>query len=110
MLLQLTTRAALWGDWFALAAVDCSHPFRGPMFDQFSMTVQAAIASMGVALVPKFFVEEEIANGKLVILFDKPMRGPSAYYAVVPTAKRHDPLVLRFLHWLIEQARAVRSK
>jgi LysR family glycine cleavage system transcriptional activator len=74
------------------------------------MTVRAAIASMGVALVPKFLVEEEVADGKLVVLFDKPMRGPGAYYAVVPTAKRHDPLVLQFLQWLIGQARAVRPK
>lgn len=110
VLLQLTTRPALWGDWFAIAEAECSHPFRGPLFDQFSMTVQAAIASMGVALVPKFLVEEEVADGRLVVLFDRPMRGSGAYYAVIPTAKRRDPLVQRFLHWLIGQARAVRPK
>ncbi len=109
-LLQLSTRPAQWADWFQNVGVDCAHPLRGPLFDQFSMTVQAAIASLGVALVPLFLVQDEVAAGKLVILFDRPVRGPSAYYAVVPSGKRHDPLVLRFLAWLLDQASTVRSE
>lgn len=107
-LLQQTTRPSLWSAWFASVGVLFEHPFRGPIFDQFSMTAQAAAANLGVALVPRFLVEEEVATGKLLILFDRPLKGEHAYYLVTPTAKLHDPLVRAFAAWLKTEIRMAR--
>jgi LysR family glycine cleavage system transcriptional activator len=104
-LLQQATRPSLWSDWFDSIGVAFEHPFRGPLFDQFSMTAQAAAADLGAALVPRFLVEDEIASGKLRLLFDRPLKGEHAYYLVTPTAKVHIPLVRAFTEWLTAEAR-----
>jgi LysR family glycine cleavage system transcriptional activator len=104
-LLQQATRPTLWRDWFESVGVEHIHPYRGPLFDQFSMIAQAAAAGLGAALVPRFLVEEELQTSKLVVLFDHPLRGSQAYYLVVPTRKIHTPVVAQFGGWLAGEAR-----
>ena len=58
----------------------------GRFFDQFSFTAAAATASLGVALVPRFLIEEELAARKVIILFNQGMPGPGRVL-------RRDPLV-----------------
>jgi LysR family glycine cleavage system transcriptional activator len=108
-LLQLATRPRLWSDWFETAGVVFAQPLRGPLFDQFSFTAAAATAGMGVALVPRFLIEEELATRKLLTLFNHNMPGHGAYYAVAPLSKRNHPIVSRFLHWLRNEAEQTRS-
>ena len=103
-LLQLTTRPWLWDDWFERAGITPEHPVRGALFDQFSFKAAAATAGLGVALVPSFLVEEELATGKLVVLCEPAMPGQGAYHGVVPLSKRNHPPVTRFTAWLRDEA------
>ena len=103
-LLQQAARPNLWQQWFAMSGFDHPHPFRGPIFDQFSMTSQAAVAGMGVALVPKFVVEAELREGQLQKLNEPSLRGFGGYYAVVPLRMQRDPLVAAFVDWLVNVA------
>ena len=104
-LLQQATRPSLWSDWFESIGIGFEHPYRGPLFDQFSMMAQAAAADLGAALVPRFLVEEEIQAGKLVILFERPLRSEHAYYLVTPASKLHNPFVRAFRDWLQSEVR-----
>ena len=79
--------------------------WRGPRFDQFSMVSEGAAAGLGAALVPKFLVEEELASGRLVVLFPEPLRTKSAYYLVHPASKGRSALLRAFGEWLGEEAR-----
>ncbi len=106
ILLQQATRPGLWQDWFETAAVEHPNAYRGPIFDQFAMTIEAAAAGLGVALAPAFMVERELAAGQLVRLGKVALAGPGAYYAVTPLSKRYDPAVRGFVDWLVETARA----
>lgn len=102
-LLQQASRPSLWQEWFQARGVDHPHPYRGPLFDQFAMTSQAAVAGLGVALVPTFLVEAELTGGQLVALDEPPLPGSGAYYVVTPLRLQHTPLIAAFVAWLTEK-------
>nr|WP_155132753.1 LysR substrate-binding domain-containing protein [Pseudovibrio flavus] len=103
--LHQSTRPDAWQKWFQQAGVETDTAFQGPRFDQFSMISQAAVSGLGAALVPRFFVEDELASGSLVKLFDISQRQPSAYHFVYPVNRTLRPVVSAFKSWLIEEAR-----
>lgn len=103
-LLQQATRPNLWQTWFDAVGVECPFPYRGPIFDQFSMTSEAAAAGMGVALIPTFLIERELESGALSPLAEQALPGVGAYYAVAPLTKHRDPLVVSFIGWLTKAA------
>ncbi|MFC0220077.1 LysR family glycine cleavage system transcriptional activator [Pseudochelatococcus lubricantis] len=100
-LLQQASRPGLWRHWFDEAHIDHPHPYRGPIFDQFAMTIQAAAVGMGVALAPGFLVEQELADGRLIKLNEVPFAGPGAYYIVTPLKTQHSALISAFTEWII---------
>jgi LysR family glycine cleavage system transcriptional activator len=104
-LLHQSTRASAWAEWFAVMGVDNSHPLRGPRFEQFAMIAQAAVYGLGVALLPKLLIEEELAAGKLALLFSHSLRSANAYYVAVPENKISSPLVTAFTHWILQEAK-----
>ncbi len=105
MRLHQSTRPDAWQKWFTLAGVDTDGAFQGPRFDQFTMISQAAASGLGVALVPRFFVEEELAAGTLVALFDISLKQSSAYHFVYPENRTLRPVVKSFKAWLQEESR-----
>lgn len=103
-LLHQSTRPTAWRDWFAMMDVDAGPSFRGARFDQFAMIAEAAVAGLGVALVPRFLVEEELRSGRLTVLFDQPLTAGTAYWFVYPEAKAGSALVRAFGEWLKKEA------
>jgi LysR family glycine cleavage system transcriptional activator len=105
VLIQQTTRPNLWQDWFN--AMGCEHPYplRGPLFDQFAMVIAAATEGLGVALLPSFLIERELAAGDLLPIGGDPLRGTGSYYIVVPLGRRRDPTVSAFVEWVADQTR-----
>jgi LysR family glycine cleavage system transcriptional activator len=103
-LLQQTTRPHAWRRWFEAAGVQCDGDLRGPRYEQFSMSVQAAMLGLGVALVPDFMVADELAQGRLCQATPEAHDSDRAYYFVVPEGREHDALLARFGAWLAEVA------
>ena len=106
VLLQQATRPNLWSHWFGAAGFEHPFPYRGPMFDQFSMTSQAAAVGLGVGLVPSFLVENELKCGILQRLGNQVLPGTGAYYAVVPLRNYRNPLVSAFVQWMVGEAQS----
>lgn len=102
-LLHQTTRPESWRAWFDAHGVDAPQAMRGPRFELFSMLIQAATVGLGVALTPKLFVEEELAQGSLVALAN-PMMGDKHYYLVFPERKAESESLGVFRQWLQQQA------
>jgi LysR family glycine cleavage system transcriptional activator len=100
-LLQLATRPKLWSQWFGMAGVEAHTAFRGHRFDQFSMIIEAAIAGMGIALVPRYLIETELRSSALVVVVDLPLETENSYYVVTPETKKTLPLAQHFTEWLI---------
>lgn len=103
VLLHQTSRTDAWTEWFQMTGVRNAHAVRGPRFEQFTMIAQAAICDLGVALLPKLLIEDELSSGKLVLLFDCPIRSSNSYYLVVPESKTSALLSAAFTQWIVGQ-------
>ncbi|PUA17127.1 transcriptional regulator GcvA [Glaciimonas sp. PCH181] len=102
-LLQHTTRPLAWQDWFRQAGVDCPNALSGPRFEQLLMVIQAAVAGLGIALMPKFLVEVEIASGQLYIPFPLAFKSPQSYYLTYPEKNASKPAVIKFRDWILSE-------
>ena len=102
-LLHLATRPKLWAQWFELNGGSADTAYRGHRFDQFSMVIESAVAGLGFALLPKYLIEQELANGRLAVVFDRPMETENSYYLVVPEGKLENPLSQAFRAWIAKQ-------
>lgn len=102
VLLQNTTRPEAWHDWFDAQGSYTTHSYHGPRFDTFYMSLQAARAGCGVALVPGFLAEEELTAGQLVIPWSYALRSRNAYYLAYPEHKGEVNKVKGFIQWIEE--------
>jgi DNA-binding transcriptional LysR family regulator len=103
-LLQQSTRPYGWRQWFEAMGVAAPQALSGPRYELFSMTTEAAMQGMGVALVPRLFIAAELARGDLVVACDQPLRGERGYYLVLPEQREAAPAVLQFRDWLVGMA------
>lgn len=108
-LLHLSARHDAWQRWFVTAGVDNPQAMVGARYELFSMLVEAARAGMGVALVPRFLVQQEISSGNLVTPCELPLPSDSAYYLVCPPDRQQSPPHLAFASWLLQQAASYRE-
>jgi DNA-binding transcriptional LysR family regulator len=103
-LLQMTTRPDFWGDWCSIVGLSPDDFQSGPSMECFSLIVEAAVAALGVALLPRLLIEDELATGRLVAPLDPPFHGAQAYHIVVPKARAGLPRVDLFRNWLRDEA------
>ena len=68
--------------------------------DQFSMMIQAAIAGLGIALLPDYLAQNEISEGRLVPVFEQAVPLREAYWLVWPKRKEGDVPLRVFRSWL----------
>lgn len=99
-LLHQTTRPHAWAEWFAAQGVEHPASHKGPRLEQFGMIVEAAMAGVGMALVPKFLALTEIGQGRLAVINATAFESSKAYWLAVPERKRSDAMVAAFLDWL----------
>ncbi|WP_027213441.1 LysR family transcriptional regulator [Burkholderia sp. WSM2232] len=109
-LLHSTTRPDAWSRWFANVGVEDSATMHGVRYELHSMLISAAAAGLGIALVPKFFVDEQLPQLGLVIPFAATAVEESAYYLVYPTELSHGKPLELFRTWLLEQAAAYNAR
>lgn len=103
-LLHQSSRPTAWADWFATESLPAIGAYRGSRFDQFSMIAEAAVAGLGVALMPRFMIETELASNQLVLLTQRPLDAGKAYWFAYPEAKVRSRLVRSFGEWLKAEA------
>ena len=99
-LLHLTTRPAAWADWFARSEIPAANAFQGSIFENFAMISKAAMAGLGVALLPSYFIEEELRAGTLFALAAPQRSKNAAYYIAIPETKVGTPHVEAFVKWV----------
>ena len=99
-LLQQSTRALAWRQWFDTQGVEAPLALAGPRFELFSMTAAAAACGLGLALVPRLLISAELASGELVVACDRPLSNQRAYYLVLPEGDDIAPVLNSFMAWL----------
>ena len=105
-LLQHMTRPQAWQEWLRACGVEDVDGRMGPRFEEIHMVIQAAVAGLGLAVLPRFLIREEIAGGRLVVAIDRPVKSEHAYYLVHPERKADLHRVAVFRDWLLEQCAA----
>ena len=65
---------------------------------------QAALHGLGLALLPDYLVEQELANGRLQAVWGGPVESRGAYHLVWPIEASNDPALIKFKNWLAGQA------
>ncbi|MER5172410.1 LysR family transcriptional regulator [Thioclava kandeliae] len=98
--LHVSERPSLWADWFATMGSD-EKPQNGHWFDQFSLTIEAAKAGLGYALLPRYLIEAELASGELTVVLEAPHSTDQGYYIVTPEGRSQ--AVETFRDWLLSQ-------
>jgi len=94
-----------WPHWLKEAGVDAPDgPIRvGVRLDSQAHEGHAAMAGQGVAMLTPFFWRNDLAEGRLVRLFDQVSTRGYAYWLVCPEPRRSVPKIKRFREWLLAE-------
>lgn len=107
-LLQQSTRPYAWRQWFESLGLTIEGDMTGPRYELFSMLSQAAIHQIGIALIPRFLVEDELAAGQLTMPVNHAYISDKSYRLIYPEQKADSAVLQHFRDWLeIEAAQYV---
>lgn len=98
-LLQQSTRPDIFKEWFGAMQIDHPDVFKGWRHELFSMLAMAASQSMGLALIPKMLIEDELREGILVQASSRQMQSSRAYY-LLHSSTQKSQTVAQFTAWL----------
>lgn len=104
-LIQSTVSVVQWGDWFAARGIEQGPERFALRFDRASLSLDAAVQGLGVALESATMAEGLLAEGKLRPLFDVSWSIPvRAHFVVYPPWHAQRAEVAHFLDWLKKRA------
>lgn len=92
-----------WERWFKLAGASFEPP-RGPRFAHCDLLLTAAAERQGVALAFDLLVAGDLANGRLVRLFEANLPPAIIYSVVTPETWSARPKIAAFRNWLLKEA------
>ena len=95
-----------WKPWFESAGLKWPEPKHGPMFNDRSLMLQAAIDGHGVALGQRMLIEDLIEEGALVRLFDVSVLVESAFYVVFLKQSLQRAEIAAFVEWITSMTAA----
>ncbi len=101
-LLHLESHPDCWEQWFTLHDIPAGN-LHGMLFDQSSTMTQAAIHGLGIALLPTFLAENEIAQGRLALAVPGEAVTLGEYFLVWPEAQSGSYPLIKFREWLQSQ-------
>lgn len=85
--LHTTSRPDAWRRWYVAQGRDYPPTMNaGPRYELFTMSLAAVREGMGVALVPRFLVQEALEAGELVMPVAAGLSVDEAYFFSYPTA------------------------
>jgi DNA-binding transcriptional LysR family regulator len=95
-----------WQNWMRHAGLKHAGPSPGPIFQDFNLLRASALAGQGIALCPRRLIEDDLASGRLVQLFDIDIKHDYAYSIIEPGSGggRRSEAVEIFKHWLLSTA------
>jgi LysR family glycine cleavage system transcriptional activator len=104
-LLHVDSRAD-WNTWLEAADVTDADVSRGPVLNQASMAIDAAVDGQGVALARTALAARDLLAKRLVRPFALALKVPYAYWIVCPKATSALPKMTMFRDWLLAEATA----
>lgn len=108
-LLQQSTRPYAWRDWFASRGMQVEGDMSGPKLELFSMLAEAAIHGIGIALIPRLLIEDELERGVLIQVAKHEYSSGRSYHLIYPERKAGDSALVVFGAWIADQAKQYRQ-
>lgn len=93
-----------WSRWLDAAGVKDADLSRGPVLNQASMVIDAAVDGQGVALARTGLAARDLIGGRLVRPFSLVLPVSYAYWIVCPKATAKLPKIVTFRNWLLAEA------
>ena len=93
-----------WQTWLRQVGASELAVSGGPVFNQTSLAIDAAVAGQGVALARSALASLDLQAGRLVRPLDDAVPAKFAYWIVCPKATAASPKIARFRDWLLDQA------
>jgi LysR family glycine cleavage system transcriptional activator len=93
-----------WSRWLAAAGVEKVDLSRGPVLNQASMAIDAAVDGQGVALARTALAAWDLIAGRLVRPYPMVLPASFAYWIVCPKATARLPKIAAFTDWLLSEA------
>jgi LysR family glycine cleavage system transcriptional activator len=104
VLLQSMNRLSDWAMWLAEAGVPSVQPEHSVKFEHSALAYEAAIDGLGVAIAQTAFVQDELADGRLVAPFPLAVRTGENYGLAWLHANAEDQAVRAFSDWMCAEA------
>lgn len=100
----ISTGECWWTDWFQAAGIPSPSKtaIKFTAFGVLDLEAGAAIAGHGAAMLSRFYVEDDLAAGRLIQPFDLSYRDEHIYWLVYPPHRRNTPKIKAFHQWLTE--------
>ncbi|AIR91656.1 LysR substrate-binding domain-containing protein [Pseudomonas cremoricolorata] len=102
LLLNVANNPHAWGEWFSHHALPHRTMRLGPSFELTSHLIQAVRAGIGIGLVPRVLVEDELDSGELYSA-GEPFASQRSYYLIYPPRNENLPSLRAFRSWLLAQ-------
>lgn len=95
-----------WRLWLEAQGVATQGLQRAADFDQVALLVQGVAAGLGLAVVQRCLIDDELAAGRVAIAFDRPVATGRGYYLCQPAKRREQPALAAFRRWITSAAAA----
>ena len=102
-LLHNANRANCWSIWLRQTGTKGIDTTAGLVFDSFYLTVQAAIAGIGVAVLPAPIADVSLRQGYLVTPLDFPVMSGEKYCLLYLEHRSGVPRIKAFRDWLFQE-------
>jgi len=92
-----------WGQWQAYVQAAAPTPVATVSFDHTYLALEAALDGVGVAMAPRYLMEDELASGRLVAPFPDALAPSEPYVIVYENHREGDRAIAAFSAWLLGQ-------
>ncbi|MEF7614437.1 LysR substrate-binding domain-containing protein [Aquincola sp. MAHUQ-54] len=108
-LLQSSTRPYAWRQWLGAQGLAVENDVAGPRMELFSMLAKAAVHGLGIALIPRLLIEDDLATGRLRQVLPFEWVSDRSYYLIHPQSATPRPALAAFSSWLLAQTAGYRG-
>ena len=100
-----------WQSYVQETGIVLTNPAVGARYDLHAMQIEAALAGLGVALVPRLYIETELAEGRLVAPWPDGRSISKTFCLILPEPIRlSEAPVQVFANWLVKEANSSRVR
>lgn len=93
----------IWSAWFKEVGLADEEPALGREFDYVSILIEATVAGLGVAILPRCLLEQALELGRLVTPFDLSIESKRGFHLCYPKAKSDMAGLITFKDWLMDE-------